>query len=131
MMNEVAAFAGAQARSAVRRVATPLAFVLAAALFALFALAALFAALFFWVAPMLGASIAALIVAAVAIVLALLFLLPLTFRRRPPPPEPTAALPQYVSLLAQAAPKLGPKQLMIAIGLLAVALVLGSRASKK
>ena len=74
---------------------------------------ALFAALFFWLEPLYGPPVAALIVAAVALVLGLLATAPLIVGRRPKPAAPPASgatLPQVVSLLAQSASSLGPKQ---------------------
>jgi apolipoprotein N-acyltransferase len=132
MINQLVAFAEAQAMAAVRRVAAPATFALVAGLFALFGVAGLFAALFFWIAPELGPIPAALICAAIAIVLALVALLPLAFRR-PPAPQPASerALPQIVSLMAKTAPSLAPKQLILTAALLRVALVLSAQGYKK
>ena len=133
MTNQLVALAQAHAKAAARRAAVTAAFALVGAVFALFALAGLFAALFFWVELELGPIAAALICAAVAIVLAILALLPLALKRRPrraPPPAPEGALPQFVSLLAQTAPRLAPRQLLVTAALLGVALAL-SRGNKK
>ena len=54
MKNEIVAFAEAQAKTAVRRVAVRAAFALIGGLFVLFAVAALFSTLFFWLEPELG-----------------------------------------------------------------------------
>ena len=131
MTNELVALAQARAKAAARRAAVTAAFALVGAVFALFALAGLFAALFFWVELELGPIAAALICAAVAIVLAILALLPLAFKRRSAPPTaPEGALPQFVSLLAQTAPRLAPRQLLVTAALIGVALAL-SRGNKK
>ena len=58
--------------------------------------------------------------------------LPLTFRRRPPPPPPSeATLPQFVLLAAKSAPSLTPRQLMLTAAVLGVALVLSARRDAK
>jgi hypothetical protein len=130
MRNEILAFAQQQAKVAVGRVVRPAALGSAAALFFLFAVAALFCALFFWLEPMYGRTVAALIVAAVALVLGLVATLPLIVGRRPEPPPPSnASAPQLVSLLAQSASSLGPKQTAVAAFVLAVALGLMARGS--
>ena len=67
MTNQIVAFAQAQAKTAVLRVAVPTAFALAGGLFLLFAIVGLFFALFFWLAPEHGPAAASLIVAAVAL----------------------------------------------------------------
>ncbi len=131
MANEIVAFAQAKAKAAVRRAAVPAAFALAGGLFVLFAIAGLFSALFFWLEPELGPVAASLILAAVALILALLAFAPLVLRRQPPPPPPDAMLPQFVSLMARAAPGLGPRQLVVTAALLAVALVFTGRGQKK
>ena len=133
MANEIVAFAQAKAKAAVRRAAVPAAFALTGGLFVLFAIAGLFSALFFWLEPELGPVAASLILTAVALVLALLAFAPLVLRRQPPPPppEPDAMLPQFVSLMARAAPGLGPRQLVVTAALLAVALVFTGRGQKK
>jgi hypothetical protein len=132
MINQLVAFAEAQAMAAARRVAAPAAFALLGGLFALFGVAGLFAALFFWIEPGLGPIPAALICAAIAIVLAIVALLPLAFRRRPAPqPASERALPQLVSLMAKTAPTLAPKQLIVTAALLGVALVLSAQGTKK
>jgi hypothetical protein len=76
MTNQIVAFAQAQAKTAVRRVAVPTAFALAGGLFLLFAIVGLFFALFFWLEPQHGPAAASLIVAAVALGLALVAFLP-------------------------------------------------------
>src|SRR5271165_4525416 len=104
MTNEIAAYVRAQIKSAVRRAITPAAFGVAAGLFALFGVAGLFAALFFWFEPEHGPIAAALFCAAIAVVLAIVTATPLLFRRRPSPPQ-GATLPQFVSLIATTAPR--------------------------
>jgi len=132
MGNEIVAFARARARVAVRRAAVPAAFAVVGALFVLFAVAGLFAALFFWLEPALGPISACLIVAAVALLLAIIAFLPLAFRRkRAPPPPADAALPQFILLLARSAPSLSPKHLVATAALLAVALLFSARGQKK
>jgi hypothetical protein len=131
MTSEIIAFARTQAKGAVRRAAVPAAFALVAGLFVLFAVAYLFAALFFWLEPEHGSIVAALVCAGVALVLAILALLPLMFRRRPPPPRPEAPLPQLLSLMAKTAPNLGPRQLVVTAALIGVAVALSARGSKK
>jgi putative superfamily III holin-X len=132
MLNEIVALAEAQAKTAARRIAVPAAFALVAGLFVLFAVAGLFAALFFWLEPEHGPIAASLICTGVAIILAILGLLPLAFKRRParqPPPE--VGLPQFVSLMARTAPGLGPRQILVAAALLGAALVFTARGNKK
>ena len=131
MLNELVALAEAQAKKAARRVAVQAAFALAGGLFALFAVAGLFAALFFWLEPERGPIVAALICTGVAILLAIVAAAPLAFKRRPAPPPPEPALPQFVSLMAKAAPGLGPRQLVVTAALLGVALALSVRGNKK
>jgi len=132
MFSELVAYARAQAKARVRRVAVPAAFALVGGLFVLFAVAGLFVALFFWLQPKLGPIAAALICAGVAIVLAIVALLPLGFKRRPAPqPAPQGALPQFVSLMAKTAPSLEPRQLVLAAALIGVAVALSARGNKK
>ena len=133
MANEIVAFAQAKAKAAARRAAVPAAFALTGGLFVLFAIAGLFSALFFWLEPDHGPVAASLILTAVALVLALLAFALLAFRRQPPPPPPQqdAMLPQFVSLMARAAPGLGPRQLVVTAALVAVALVFTGRGQKK
>lgn len=133
MKNEIVAFVQTQAKTAVRRVAVPTAFAVVGGLFVLFAIGSLFAALFFWLELQYGAIVAALIVAAVALAIAIIAFLPLLVKRPPPPPPPPseAALPQLVSLMARTAPRLAPRQLIIAAALLAAALVISGRGQKK
>jgi hypothetical protein len=130
MINEIVAFARAQAKTAVRRAAVPAAFALVGGLLVLFAVAGLFAALFFWFEPEHGPIASSLICVAVAIVLAIVSLAPLMFKRRPPPPA-EGTLPQLVSLVAKTAPSLAPRQLVVTAALLGVALVLSARGNKK
>jgi hypothetical protein len=130
MRNEIVALAQQKAAAAARRAALPATLGIAAAVLFLFAVAGLLAALFFWLEPLYGPSGAALIAAATAFVLGLLTLAPLAFRRRPQPaPAPDSALPQLVSLLAQSAPSLGPRQTALAAFLLALAFGLLARGS--
>ena len=82
MVNDIAAIARQRAKAAVGRVARPAAFGIVAGVFFLFAVAALFYALFFWLEPLYGPPVAALIVAAVALVLGLLATAPLIVGRR-------------------------------------------------
>ena len=137
MQSQFAAFARQQAKAVVGRVARPAAFGMIAGVFFLIAVAALFLALFLWLEPLYGPPIAAVIVAAVALVLGLLATLPLIVgRRTEPAPAPASggALPQVVSLLAQSASSLGPKQSALTALVLAIALGLmarGSSAGKK
>jgi cytochrome c biogenesis protein CcdA len=140
MPNQIVAlaqeFAQQRVQTAVRRAVLPAAFGLAAAVLFLFAVAGLFVALFYWLAPLYGPAGAALITAAVAFVLGLLAIAPLAFKRRPKPPPPPAAdstLPHFVSLMAQTSTN-SPRQAAVAAFLLAVALGLmarGSSSSKK
>jgi branched-subunit amino acid ABC-type transport system permease component len=134
MANDIAAIARQRAKAAVGRVARPAAFGIVAGVFFLFAVAALFYALFFWLEPLYGPPLAALIVAAVALVLGLLATAPLIIGRRPEPVGPPASgatLPQVVSLLAQSASSLGPKQSAVTAVVLAVALGLMARGSAR
>jgi len=63
-------------------------------------------------------------------VLGLLAIAPLAFKRRPQPaPAPDATLPQVVSLVAQSASSLDPRQAALAAFLLAIALGLIARGS--
>jgi hypothetical protein len=123
-------YAQQQAQAAIRRVTVPVAFGLIAAVFFLVVLVALFAALFFWLAPHYGPLVAALVVAAVALVLGLLALTPLLVKRRPPPqPAPSLTAPQLVSLLAQTAPSLARQRPLLTAILLAGALGFMARGS--
>jgi Putative Actinobacterial Holin-X, holin superfamily III len=132
MLDELVALAKAQAKTAARRIAVPAAFAVVAGLFALFAMAALFVALFCWLEPEHGPAVAALVCAGAAIVLAILALLPLAFRRRPAPqPPPEGALSQFVTLMAKTAPGLGPRQIVVAAALLGAALALTARRNRK
>jgi Putative Actinobacterial Holin-X, holin superfamily III len=132
MFRELVAFAQAQAKTTARRVAVSAACALIAGLFALFAAAGLFAALFYWIEPQLGPIAAALICAASAVVLAIGALLPLMLKRpRPVPPPPQAALPQFIALMVKTAPNLAPRQLIVTAALIGVALTLSARRNKK
>jgi hypothetical protein len=133
MFKELVAFAQVQAKAAARSIIVPAAFALIAGLFALVAIVALFAALFYWIAPQLGPIGAALTCAAAAIVLAIAALLPVMFKRRPPAPQPApeGPLPQLVALMAKTAPNLGPRQLIVTAALIGVALLLSPRRNKK
>lgn len=134
MANEIVAlaqrYAQQQAQAAVRRAAVPAAFGLIAAIFFLVVVIALFAALFFWLAPLYRPLGAALIVAAVALVLGLIAMLPLVVGRRPapPPPAPNPTTSQVAALLAQTAP-LALKRTLLTAVLLAVALGIMARSS--
>src|SRR5271157_5417885 len=127
MINQIVAFTQARAKAAARRAAVSAASLLAAGAFALAAAAGLFAALFFWVEQGLGPIAAGLICAGAAIVLSIVSLVPLMFRRRPPPPPADPILPQFVSLMANTAPKLTPRQLIVTAALLGAALALSAR----
>ena len=135
MANQILAFAQQQAQAAARRAGATAAFGFAAAILFVFALAALFAALFFWLMPLYGPFAAALIVAAVAFVLGLIALAPLTIKRTPPPspPPPSPDLPQILSFVAQTAPAVGAKRLGLAaiLAALAVGLVAGGSSGKR
>ena len=133
MLDEIVAIAQARAKSAARRAATSTAFAVDGGVFVLFAVCALFAALFYWTEPERGPVAASLICAAVAIVLAIASLMPLMFKRRPPPPPPASegALPQFVLLAAKGASRLTPRQLVVTAALLGAALVLSARGEKK
>lgn len=132
MPNDIVAFAQhyvqQQAQVVIRRVTIPTAFGLIAAIFFIIMLIALFAALFFWLATLFAAPLAALIVAGVALVLGLLALTPLMVKRRPPPPAPSPTAPQFVSLLAQTAP-LALKRPLLTVVLLAGVLGFMARGS--
>jgi hypothetical protein len=132
MRDEIVAYAQARAKTAARRVAVPAAFALTGGLFVLFAIVALFFALFFWQEPEHGPLAASLIVAAVALVLAVLAFLPLAFRPSPPPPPPPdPMLPQFISLMARTAPGLSPKQLIATAAVVGAALFFTGRGQKK
>ena len=127
MINQIVAFTQARAKAAAQRAAVSAASLLAAGVFALAAAAGLFAALFFWVEQGLGPIAAGLICAGAAIVLSIVSLVPLMFRRRPPPPPPDPILPQFVSLMANTAPRLSPRQLIVTAALIGAALALSAR----
>ena len=132
MTNEISAYVQTQVKSAVRRAATPAAFGLVAGLFVLFAVAGLFAALFFWFEPEHGPISASLICAAVALGLGIIAAAPLLVgRRAPPPPPQDPMLPQFVSLMARTAPGLGARQIVLTAALVGVALVVSARGGKK
>ena len=123
-------YAQQKAQTAIKKVAVPVAFGLAAAILFLFVVIALFAALFFWLMSLYGPTTAALIVAAVALVLGLISLLPLVVGRRPAPPPPVPnPSPQFASLLAQTAPSLALKRPLLTALLLAVALGMTARSA--
>jgi branched-subunit amino acid ABC-type transport system permease component len=133
MGNMIVEIAQQQAQAALRRAVIPAAIAVVALVFFLFALVALFAALFFLEEPIYGPRSTALIVAAVAFALGLVAVLFLFVGRRPKPaptPPPTeSTLPQLLTLLAQAAPSVAPRQAAFAAALLALALGLMSRGS--
>jgi hypothetical protein len=133
MGNMIVEIAQQQAQAALRRAVIPAAIAVVALVFFLFALVGLFAALFFLEEPIYGPRSAALIVAAVAFALGLVAVLFLFVGRRPKPaptPPPTeSTLPQLLTLLAQAAPSVAPRQAAFAAALLALALGLMSRGS--
>jgi hypothetical protein len=131
MRKVIVEIAQQQAQAAIRRAVVPAAIAAIALVFFLFALVALFAALFFLEEPIYGPRSAALIIAAVAFVLGLIAVLFLVVRRppKPSPPAPDATLPHLVTLLAQAAPSVGPRQAAFAAALLALGLGLMSRGS--
>jgi hypothetical protein len=130
MLGEIVALAQRRATSAARRAAVAGALGIIAALLFLFAAAALFCALFFWLEPLYGPAGAALIVAGVALALGLIAVAPLAFRRRPrPAPEPDATMPQIATLVAQSAASVGPRQTALAAFLLALGLGLMARGS--
>ena len=130
MLPELVALAEAQAKKAAGRVAVSAAFALVGGAFVVFAVAALFVALFFWLEPEHGAVAAALICAGAALGLAILALLPLAFRRRPAS-QPEGALPQFVTLMAKTAPELGPWQLVVTAALIGAALAFSARSPRK
>jgi len=129
MTNEIVGYVREQVASSVRRAAAPAAFALIGALFVLFAVAGLFAALFFWLDPDHGPVSASLICAGVALVLAIVAVLPLAFKRSRPaaPPREDDALPRFVNLMAKSAPGLAPRQLILTAAIVGAALILSSR----
>ena len=130
MPNVIVEIAQQQAQVVIRRAIVPAAIGVVALVFFLFALVALFAALFFFEEPIYGPRSAALIIAAVAFALGLVAVLFLVVGRRPKPsPPPDTTLPQLVTLLAQTATSVAPRQAAIAAALLALALGLMSRGS--
>jgi hypothetical protein len=134
MFGDIVALVQAQVQAAVRRAVVPTVFAIVAGLFLIFTLAALFVALFFWLAPAHGRTVAVLIVAAVAFVLALLSLLPLAFASRGRPPGPRqsqSAAPQLLSLMARSASGVPPRQLAAAAALIAAAFILARRRPRK
>jgi hypothetical protein len=73
-----------------------------------------------------------LICAGFALVLAILMMLPLMFKRRTPsPPTYGASLPQFVPVMANTAPRLAPRQLIVAALLIGAALALSGRKNGK
>jgi hypothetical protein len=132
MTNEVVEFVRQEVTAAVRRAVTPMAYAAVGAIFALFAVAGLFTALFFWLAPANGPIEAALICAGLALVLAIGAALPLLFKRkRPPRPSTDGVLPQFVTLMAKSTPNPGPRQLIITAAIIGAALLLSARGGKK
>ncbi len=132
MSNEIVELVRQEAMAAVRRTVTPIAYVTAGAIFALFAVAGLFTALFFRLAPDYGPIEAALVCTGVALVLAVVAVIPLLFKRKKPPrPSNDGVVPQFVALIARSTPNPGPRQLMVAAALIGVALLLSARSAKK
>ncbi len=129
MANALFAYFANRTRAAMRRQAISLAYVLVGAVFALFALAGLFAALFFALEPGYGPMRASLIVAAVAFLLTLLATAPLWLPRRRPPPPPDPTLAELLALASKGNPGAAPSKLAI-VGVIA-ALALGLLASRK
>lgn len=125
MIGDLVNLLGQQARASIRGAAAPAIFLLVAAGFALLGAAAMFIAVFFWLAPAYGPVAATLAVAALAFVLALAAALPVLLRkRRPPPSQPTPNLmPTLIAALPEVARALGPRTL--AVGAVLAALVLG------
>jgi MFS family permease len=131
MIESLVALVGQQVGPPLRRAAGAGAAALIAGLFLLFAVAGLFAALFFWLAPDHGPMAAALICAAVALALALVSALPLLIRPRKPPPNPAQdPLPQLLTLMAKS-PKLTPGQLVLAAAVVGFTLFASSRRGEK
>ncbi len=132
MTSEIVALVRGQVASSARRAVAPAAFAVIGVLFVLFAVAGLFVALFFWLAPERGPIVAALICAAVALVLALVALVPLLFKRRkPPPPRSADMTPQIIALMAKSASNLTPRQVIVAAALVGAALALTARGGGK
>ena len=132
MRSEFAAFAQQQAKAVVGRVARPAALGIIAGVFFLFAVAALFSALFFWLEPLYGPPYRGGDRCGGRSRTWALATLPLMVGRRAEPapaPASDATLPQVVSLLAQSASSLGPKQSALTAVVLAVALGLMARGS--
>ena len=132
MTNEIVELVRREATAAARRAVTPMAYTAVAAVFALFAIAGLFTAFFFWLAPDYGSIEAALICTGVALVLAVIAVLPLLFKRKKPPRPPNdGVLPQLVALMARSTPTPGPRQLIVTAAVIGVALLLSARDGKK
>ena len=133
MTNEIVALVQTRAKTAVLRVAIPAGFAVVGALFVIFAVGALFAALFFWLEPKAGPIVASLVVAGLAVILALLSFLPILIKRTPSPVQKPSdpALPQLVGLMARTAPNLAPRQLIVAATLLAATLVISGMGKSK
>ncbi len=128
MISDIVNLLRQQVAAAVRRAAGPAAFAVVAALFTLFAIAGLFAALFFWVEPEHGPLAASLICTAVALVLAALAAIPLVLGPRKPPPQPVEPLlPQFVTLMSKSTSSLAPKQLIVTAAVAGVVLLLSAR----
>jgi hypothetical protein len=132
MTNEIVELVRQEAAAAVRRAVTPMAYAAIGAIFALFAVAGLFTALFFRLAPDYGPIGAALICAAVALVLAVIAVLPLLFKRKKAARQSTDGLvPQFVALMAKSTPTPGPRQLILSAAVIGFALLLSARGGKK
>ncbi|RBP07360.1 putative superfamily III holin-X [Roseiarcus fermentans] len=132
MIETVIAFIREQASASLRRAAGPAALALIAALFVVFAVAGLFAALFFWLEPAHGAVVAALLCAVAAMGIALVCALPIVFRPRRPPPQPTeGALPQILMLLTKASSSLTPRQMIVTAAVVGFALFLSARGAAR
>ena len=130
MIGDLVNLLGQQARASIRGAAAPAIFLLVAAGFVLLGAAAMFIALFFWLAPAYGPVAATLACAALAFGLALAAALPVLLRkRRPPPSQPMPDLimpnlmPTLIAALPEVARALGPRTL--AVGAVLAALVLG------
>jgi hypothetical protein len=123
MSNLITEMAQRQIEVAIRRAILPVAFGIIALVLFLFALTALFVALFYWEEPLHGPLVGALIVAGVALVLAIVAVLVIMLRPRPKPAPPqSSSLPQVATLLAQSAPALASKRPLTTAFLLAAAL---------
>jgi hypothetical protein len=132
MPNGIVALVQDRVSSAAKRAVAPVIFAAIGGLFVLFALIGLFAALFFWQEAERGPITAALITAGVALVLAAIAFIPLAIKpRKPPPPPPSDMLPQFVAAMANTAPGLKPKQLLVTAVVVGAMLLLGARGGDK